>query len=76
MRGFGNPRGLGRLDERTDVDLEAVLEVVVDFKKVLRQVSGIKYLNQMSMYNLAYGDSEIRRLDDIQPHTYFSTYLS
>ena len=46
---MGNPRGLGRLDERTDVDLEAVLEVVVDFKEVLRQVSGIKYPNQMSM---------------------------
>ena len=32
LRGLGWPLGLGLLEERTEVDREAVLDVVVDFK--------------------------------------------
>ena len=37
----------------------------------LRQVSGIQYLNQVSTYHLAGGDTEITKVEWLQPNTYF-----
>ena len=42
------------------VSFESYIQNVIEYFSVsLRQVGGIKYLNQMSTYHLACGDSEI-----------------
>ena len=44
------------------VDPDLCYNIKLDLKFYLRQVSGIKYLNQMSTYHLAWGDSEIKQV--------------
>ena len=53
-----------------------IISVTWHFKHILRQVSGIKYLNQMSTYHLACGDIEISGLKNSNTYDFLVLVLN